>query len=246
MPIDPRYMSFDHEYAETVTLPSNLWGIEIPAYRLINRKGAYPVAGGYAAGITFYDAFGESLLNFQGYRVRPEQLPTFTGSAVFTYFDLDLETATEVTAPAVPVNYPQDSIIYDAEANNYYFVAAGAGITTVASDLPATLALLVAPNAILIPDFQEIYKGSSTTPLKPSVLKYQKYVSIVTDGIGIVEVDPASGAIDIDTALYAGGTNGLANTTAGAGVLAGRSLDAVPVPGVGGPHYVRLKIGASR
>lgn len=257
MPINPVYMSFDHEYVETVTLPKALWGLEVPAYRLINRSGAYPVAGEYAAGVTIFDAFGERDLNFKGYGVRPEQLPLFTGSATFTYFDLDLEdlwNATTnptgkvkplVTDGVAPEPYLQDDIVFDSRTNDYYFLPAAVALSAAAVDLDIALAELIAGGAVLIPNLTEIYKGSSTTPHMPRTFKYQKYLSIVTNGIAIVEVDPTSAAIVVDDALYAGAANGLATKTAGAGIIAGRALDPVPTPAAG-TFYTRMKIGAAR
>ena len=67
---DPRYMSFDHQYVETVTVTdaTNL-AAGIEGHRFIKRDGAYPVAGGYAAGINVYRIYGQGELNANGYQV---------------------------------------------------------------------------------------------------------------------------------------------------------------------------------
>lgn len=70
MATDPRYMSFDHQYVETVTVTdaTNL-AAGIEGHRFIKRDGAYPVAGGYAAGINVYRIYGQGELNANGYQV---------------------------------------------------------------------------------------------------------------------------------------------------------------------------------
>lgn len=67
---DPRYMSFDHQYVETVTVTDGTAlsdGVE--AHRFIKRDGAYPVAGGYAAGVNVYRIYGRGELTDKGYQV---------------------------------------------------------------------------------------------------------------------------------------------------------------------------------
>ena len=70
MATDPRYMSFDNQYVETVTVTdaTNL-AAGIEGHRFIKRDGAYPVAGGYAAGINVYRIYGQGELNANGYQV---------------------------------------------------------------------------------------------------------------------------------------------------------------------------------
>lgn len=70
MATDPRYMSFDHQYVETVTVTdaTNL-AAGIEGHCFIKRDGAYPVAGGYAAGINVYRIYGQGELNANGYQV---------------------------------------------------------------------------------------------------------------------------------------------------------------------------------
>jgi hypothetical protein len=67
---DPRYMSFDHQYVETVTVTDATAltnGLE--AHRFIKRDGAYPTAGGYAAGVNVYRIYGQGELTAKGYQV---------------------------------------------------------------------------------------------------------------------------------------------------------------------------------
>lgn len=67
---DPRYMSFDHQYVETVTVTDATalaGGIE--AHRFIKRDGAYPSANGYAAGVNVYRIYGQGELTAKGYQV---------------------------------------------------------------------------------------------------------------------------------------------------------------------------------
>jgi hypothetical protein len=70
MATDPRYMSFDHQYVETVTVTNSTAltnGVE--AHRFIKRDGAYPSAGGYAAGVSVYRVYGQGELTAKGYQV---------------------------------------------------------------------------------------------------------------------------------------------------------------------------------
>ena len=70
MATDPRYMSFDHQYVETVTVTDSTAltnGLE--AHRFIKRNGAYPSAGGYAAGVSVYRIYGQGELTAKGYQV---------------------------------------------------------------------------------------------------------------------------------------------------------------------------------
>lgn len=67
---DPRYMSFDHQYVETVTVTDSTAlqnGVE--AHRFVRRNGAYPAAGGYAAGASIYRLYGQGELTAKGYQV---------------------------------------------------------------------------------------------------------------------------------------------------------------------------------
>ena len=65
MASDPRYMSFDHQYVETVSTSAT-----IAAHRFVTRAGAYPAADGdFAAGVSVYDAPGAGQLTAKGYQV---------------------------------------------------------------------------------------------------------------------------------------------------------------------------------
>ena len=70
MATDPRYMSFDHQYVETVkvTNATNL-ASGVHAHRFVTRTGAYPAAFAYAAGVTVYDIPGQGVLTDKGYQV---------------------------------------------------------------------------------------------------------------------------------------------------------------------------------
>jgi len=65
MASDPRYMSFDHQYVETVSTSAT-----IAAHRFVTRAGAYPAADGdFAAGVSVFDAPGAGQLTAKGYQV---------------------------------------------------------------------------------------------------------------------------------------------------------------------------------
>jgi hypothetical protein len=163
MATDPRYMSFDHRYVETVTVTnSTALANGIERCRFVLRTGAYPIAGGYAAGVNVYKLYGQGELTDKGYQVEDGSNP-----------------------------------IYDGQSN------------------------------------------PSTTPRKPGVFPYQGLASIVTTGIAIVEVDSTS-TFTVDAAVYST-TAGAASSTAGAGVILGRALDAISVAGAG--QFIRVKLG---
>lgn len=70
MATDPRFMSFDHQYVETVEVSDSTAltnGVE--AHRFVKRDGAYPTAGAYAAGVTVYGIYGQGELTAKGYQV---------------------------------------------------------------------------------------------------------------------------------------------------------------------------------
>lgn len=159
MASDPRYMSFDHQYVETVSTSAT-----IAAHRFVTRSGAYAGVGAYAAGVSVYDAPGQGELTAKGYQV----------------------------------------------------------------DNGATLA----------------YEGQlnpSTTPAKPGVFPYQGLLSVVTEGIAIVEVlDGATGDLALDDAVSASGTDGKAYKAATGNQVLGRALD-VAANGQTG-RYIRVKL----
>ena len=66
----PRYMSFDHQYVETVEVTdSTRLASGVDAHRFVTRTGAYPSAKAYAAGVTVFDIPGQGQLNDKGYQV---------------------------------------------------------------------------------------------------------------------------------------------------------------------------------
>jgi hypothetical protein len=159
MATDPRYMSFDHQYVETVSTSAS-----IEAHRFVTRAGAYAGGGLYAAGVSVYDAPGQGELTAKGYQV---------------------EDGTNA--------------VYEGQLN------------------------------------------PSTTPAKPGVFPYQGLLSIVTEGIVIVEVlDGATGDIALDDAVAASGTDGKAYKAATGNLILGRALD-VAANGVTG-RYIRVKL----
>ena len=121
MATDPRYMSFDHQYVETVSTSAT-----IAAHRFVTRAGAYPANDGdFAAGVTIFDAPGQGQLTAKGYQVDD-------GS----------------------------TLVYEGQLN------------------------------------------PSTTPAKPGVFPYQGLLSVVTEGIAIVEVDESLGTGDHTYEVY--------------------------------------------
>ena len=159
MATDPRYMSFDHQYVETVELTdaTNL-AAGVEAHRFVTRTGAYPSAGAYAAGITVYDIPGQGELTAKGYQVDD-------GS----------------------------TLVYEGQLN------------------------------------------PSTTPYKPGVFPYQGLLTVVTEGIVIVET---GGAIADPDVAIAADASGKAVTATTGNLILGRSLDAA----AGAGEYVRVKL----
>lgn len=160
---DPRYMSFDHQYVETVTISdSTALSNGVEARRFVKRDGAYPALGGYAAGVSTYRVYGAGELTEKGYQVDD-------GS----------------------------TLVYEGQLN------------------------------------------PSTTPLKPGVFKYQKYLTVVTTGIVIVEVGSAATfAVDAPVCADAAGKAVAKSTNY---TVLGRALDAITVAGAG--QYIRVKLG---
>ena len=80
MATDPRYMSFDHQYVETVevTDATNL-AAGVEAHRFVKRDGSYPSAGDYAAGTTIFDIPGQGELTDKGYQVDDGSTLTYEG-----------------------------------------------------------------------------------------------------------------------------------------------------------------------
>lgn len=156
MATDPRYMSFDHQYVETVETSAS-----IAAHRFVTRAGAYAGAGAYAAGVSIFDAPGQGELTAKGYQV---------------------DDGT--------------TLVYEGQLN------------------------------------------PSTTPSKPGVFPYQGLLSVVTEGIAIVEVGSAA-TFAVDDAVVAG-ANGVAVAATTGDLVLGRALDAVGTAGAG--QYIRVKL----
>lgn len=75
MASDPRYMSFDHQYVETVSTSAT-----IAAHRFVTRAGAYPANDGdFAAGVSVYDAPGAGQLTAKGYQVDDGSVAVYEG-----------------------------------------------------------------------------------------------------------------------------------------------------------------------
>lgn len=166
MATDPRYMSFDHQYVETVeVIDSTRLASGVDAHRFVTRTGAYPSAGDYAAGATVFDIPGQGELNDKGYQV---------------------DDGTQA--------------VYEGQLN------------------------------------------PSTTPYKPGVFPFQKLLTVVTEGIVIVEAGAAIGNTTpptLDVAIAAD-ASGRAVTATGSGtVVLGRSLDTAAAAG----EYIRVKLG---
>jgi len=162
MATDPRYMSFDHQYVETVSTSNT-----IAAHRFVTRAGAYPANDGdFAAGVSIYDAPGAGQLTAKGYQVDD-------GS----------------------------NVVYEGQLN------------------------------------------PSTTPSKPGVFLYQGLLSIVTEGIAIVEVDATSTAFTVDDPVYASDSGeAIASGGAGTNFILGRALDTST--GTTAGQYIRVKLGS--
>ena len=161
MATDPRYMSFDHQYVETVevTDATNL-AAGVEAHRFVTRTGAYPAAFAYAAGATVYDIPKQGELTAKGYQV---------------------DDGTNA--------------VYEGQLN------------------------------------------PSTTPYKAGVFPYQKLLTVVTEGIVIVET---AGALAVDGPVSADASGkAQASGTTGGRVVLGRALDAAS----GAGEYVRVKLG---
>jgi len=162
MATDPRYMSFDHQYVETVSTSAT-----IAAHRFVTRAGAYPANDGdFASGVTIFDAPGQGQLTAKGYQVND-------GS----------------------------TLVYEGQLN------------------------------------------PSITPSKPGVFPYQGLLSVVTEGIVIVEVDAASGSIAVDAPVYASDSGeALASGGGGTNFILGRALDTAA--GTTDGQFIRVKLGS--
>jgi len=232
MATDPRYMSFDHQYVETVTVSDAtalLNGVE--RCRFVKRTGAYPAAGGYAAGVNIYRVYGQGELTDKGYQVVESDMTALTGTVAISTAGVVTGTGTNFD-PQLPVG---STIKIGAQL----FRVMGVTSDTAATVSPAPSAAITGATAYIWPGTWDGKFNPSTTPNKPGVFAYQGFLSVVTTGIAIVEVD-ATSTFAVDDAVYST-TSGTASSTAGSGVVMGRCLDVISAAGAG--QYIRVKLG---
>jgi len=228
MATDPRYMSFDHKYVETVTV-TNATALAngIERCRFVKRDGAYPAAGAYAAGVNVYKLYGQGELTDKGYSVEDDTLTALTGT-------LAISTSGVVTGSGTNFD-PQLNVGDTIKIGAQLFRVMTRTSDTAATVLPAPATAISGATAYIWPGTYEGESNPSTTPRKPGVFPYQSLLSIVTSGIAIVEVDSGS-TFAVDAAVYADAT-GKGSSTAGAGVVLGRALDVITTAGAG--QYIR-------
>lgn len=232
MATDPRYMSFDHKYVETVTVTDATAltnGIE--RCRFVKRSGAYPGAGEYAAGINVYKLYGQGELTDKGYQVEDASMTALTGT-------LAIDTAGVVTGTTTNFD-PELSVGDTIKIGAQLFRVMTRTSDTAATVLPAPTSAISGATAYIWPGTYEGESNPSTTPRKPGVFPYQSLMSVVTTGIAIAEVDSGS-TFAVDDAVYSDAT-GKASSTAGSGLILGRALDVIGTAGAG--QYIRVKLG---
>lgn len=233
MATDPRYMSFDHKYVETVTVTdATALANGIERCRFVKRSGSYPAAGGYAAGVNVYKIYGQGELTDKGYQVENAAMTALTGT-------LAISTAGVVTGTGTNFD-PELNVGDTIKIGAQLFRVMARTSDTAATVLPAPETAITGATAYIWPGTYEGQSNPSTTPNKPGVFPYQGLMSVVTTGIAIVEVDAASAAFAVDDAVYASAT-GAATKTAGAGLVLGRALDVSS--GSTGGQYIRVKLG---
>lgn len=229
---DPRYMSFDHQYVETVTITdATALANGIERYRFVKRSGAYATGGGYAAGVSVHKIYGQGQLTDKGYSVVDASMVALTGT-------LAISTSGVVTGSGT--NFDPELKVGDTiKIGAQLFRVMTRTSDTAATVLPAPAQSISGATAYIWPGTYEGESNASTTPRKPGVFPYQGLLSVVTSGVAIVEVDSAS-TFAVDDPVYAGST-GLGSSTAGSGLIMGRSLDVISIAGVG--QYIRVKLG---
>jgi hypothetical protein len=232
MATDPRYMSFDHKYVETVTVTDATAltnGIE--RCRFVKRSGAYPGAGEYAAGINVYKLYGQGELTDKGYQVEDASMTALTGT---------LAIATTGVVTGTTTNFDPELNVGDTiKIGAQLFRVMTRTSDTAATVLPAPATAISGATAYIWPGTYEGESNPSTTPRKPGVFPYQSLMSVVTTGIAIAEVDSGS-TFAVDDAVYSDAT-GKASSTAGSGLILGRALDVIGTAGAG--QYIRVKLG---
>jgi hypothetical protein len=238
---NPKYLSFDHLYVETVRITdATNAATGVPAYRFVKRNGGYPVAGGYAAGTTVYTKYGTSAM-------QPFGVDNTVFTSALTAGD-GVITASATNSTTVTVSGGANKI---AGGNSVYYFSNGVPVllgtvssitndTTIVLNANATAALSTATAFFFGPSQTEsyLYPNGSTTPLNSTIFKYQGFASVVTAGIAIVEVDSAA-TFAVDDPVYST-TAGKASNTAGAGVILGRALDAVTTAGPS--QFIRVRL----
>ena len=245
----PTHLRFNHNYAETITIPE---GQLLPeAFRVVTRAGIYATPKGYGAGVTFMERYGTRNLAFNGVGIDPAiSVP-------------NLKTA--VSYPVGGTAVLAGAILKNANTNTFYTVPANATLDSTGTTLSARIALDVASGAVIEVPKNLILSNlnGSSTPNAPSFLEYQRFVGICTDGIAIVEVASRAGAASAggvtvtnnlvkDQPLYvvdnAGRIGGIA-APAVTDIMIGRCMDDVvipaAVPALGVPAgYIRIKLGS--
>jgi hypothetical protein len=232
MATDPRYMSFDHKYVETVTVTdATALANGIERCRFVKRDGSYPVAGGYAAGLNVYKLYGQGELTDKGYQVEDAAMTALSGT-------LAINTSGVVTGTTTNFD-PELNVGDTIKIGAQLFRVMARTSDTAATVLPAPETAISGATAYIWPGTYEGQSNPSTTPRKPGVFPYQSLLSIVTTGIAIAEVD-ATSTFAVDDAVYSDAT-GKASSTAGAGLILGRALDVIGTAGAG--QYIRVKLG---
>lgn len=233
MATDPRYMSFDHKYVETVTITnSTALANGVERCRFVKRDGAYPAsAGAYAAGVSIFRLYGQGQLTEKGYNVKDASLTALTGT-------LAISTAGVVTGTGTNFD-PELTVGATISVNGQLFRVMARTSDTAATVLPAPAAAISGATGYIWPGTYEGKSNPSTTPRKSGVFPYQNVLSVVTSGIAIVEVDSTS-TFAVDAPVYST-TTGTASSTAGAGVIMGRALDVIGTAGAN--QYIRVKLG---
>lgn len=240
----PKYLSFDHQYVETVVVTDiSRIANGVAANRFVLRSGAYPSAAGYAAGVSLFDIYGVRALT--GY---PElaltgtiEITVTTGAVTGTTTAFTTELFVNSIIRVGAVDYRVVSIASDTSM--VVERVDGAAVTAVSAGATATRLEAVGGYGVNSPAGLDLtYEGRmnpSSTPYAPRVFPYQKNLSVVTSGIVIVELAPSQ-TITIDSPIAAD-TSGRAvlRTT---GITLGRSLDTVTT-GAGDVAYIRVKLG---
>jgi hypothetical protein len=251
-----KYLSFDHLYAETVTVvdPTRLAN-GVAAHRFVTRKGGYPTpAGAYGAGVSIFNIYGvNSLTGYNDYTFTTPNSVAVAGTtltaAAADIAELAVGAVVRVYPTAADATVFTDLVVEEllsattakvrelgtTEGTTPTAITAGAGKKVVRLEAKGGYSV---DSAGLNLDYQD-RMNTSNTPLAPRVFPYQKTLSICTNGIAIVEVGPSQ-TFDIDSPVYSD-TSGRASTTAGAGVILGRSLD-VLTTGASDSGFIRVKL----